>query len=128
VRGKGRRERYAPLGSFAIGSIQKWVKASGRKAMPLDEPLFTNRLGGRLTSRSVGRMLEKYLQAAGLDERTTPHTLRHSFATHLLDGGADIRSVQELLGHRSLVTTQIYTHLTTAALKKAYEKSHPRAR
>jgi len=128
VRGKGRRERYAPLGSFAIGSIQKWVKASGRKAMPLDEPLFTNRLGGRLTSRSVGRMLEKYLQAAGLDERTTPHTLRHSFATHLLDGGADIRSVQELLGHRSLVTTQIYTHLMTAALKKAYEKSHPRAR
>ena len=81
-----------------------------------------------LTARSVGRMLEKHLQHAGLDDRTSPHTLRHSFATHLLDRGADIRSVQELLGHKSLETTQIYTHLSTSNLRAAYEKAHPRAR
>ena len=90
--------------------------------------MFVSRLGKRLTTRSVGRLLEKYLRESGLDQRTTPHTLRHSFATHLLDRGADIRSVQELLGHKSLVTTQIYTHVSTAALRAAYEKAHPRAR
>ena len=89
--------------------------------------MFVNKFGRRLTTRSVGRMLEKYLQATGLDRRTTPHTLRHSFATHLLDRGADIRSVQELLGHKSLVTTQIYTHVSTAGLRAAYERAHPRA-
>ena len=87
--------------------------------------MFVNRFGRRLTTRSVGRMLEKYLRQTGLDRRTTPHSLRHSFATHLLDRGADIRSVQELLGHKSLVTTQIYTHVSTAALREAYEKAHP---
>jgi integrase/recombinase XerC len=91
-------------------------------------PLFTNRFGRRLTTRSVARMLLKYLKVTGLDLRTTPHTLRHSFATHLLDRGADIRSVQELLGHKSLVTTQIYTHVSTAGLRAAYERAHPRAR
>ncbi len=90
--------------------------------------MFLNRFGKRLTTRSVGRMLEKYLKLTGLDSRTTPHSLRHSFATHLLDRGADIRSVQELLGHKSLVTTQIYTHLSTAGLREAYEKAHPRAK
>ena len=89
---------------------------------------FVNRFGRRLTTRSVARMLEKYLAITGLDRRTTPHTLRHSFATHLLDRGADIRSVQELLGHKSLATTQIYTHVSTSALRAAYEKAHPRAR
>ncbi len=131
VRGKGRRERLSPLGSYAVRALQAWLKIrtlspgepSGREA-----PLFTNRFGTRLTTRSVGRMLEKYLKTTGLDARTSPHTLRHSFATHLLDRGADIRSVQELLGHKSLVTTQIYTHVSTATLRAAYEKAHPRAR
>ena len=92
------------------------------------DPLFLNKFGQRLTTRSIGRMLEKYLKLTGLDSRTSPHTIRHSFATHLLNGGADIRSVQELLGHKSLVTTQIYTHVSTAGLRQAYEQAHPRAR
>jgi integrase/recombinase XerC len=131
VRGKGRRERLAPLGSYAVRAIQAWTKVrtvSPREPQGRDAPLFTNRFGTRLTTRSVGRMLEKYLKQTGLDRRTSPHTLRHSFATHLLDRGADIRSVQELLGHKSLVTTQIYTHVSTANLRAAYEKAHPRAR
>lgn len=131
VRGKGRKERLAPLGSYAVRAMNAWrsvrlispTEPQGREA-----PVFTNRFGCRLTTRSVGRMLEKYLRTTGLDRRTSPHTLRHSFATHLLDRGADIRSVQELLGHKSLVTTQIYTHVTTANLRAAYEKAHPRAR
>ena len=130
VRGKGRRERLSPLGSYAIRALQDWLK---RRTLAKNErqgreaPVFTNRFGNRLTTRSVGRMLEKYLKETGLDSRTSPHTLRHSFATHLLDRGADIRSVQELLGHKSLVTTQIYTHVSTANLRAAYEKAHPRA-
>lgn len=132
VRGKGKRERLAPLGKFAVRAIQKWMRQRvvAQKQRPGDEgdPLFLNKFGKRLTTRSVGRMLEKYLKLTGLDQRTSPHTLRHSFATHLLNGGADIRSVQELLGHKSLVTTQIYTHLSTAGLRKAYEQAHPRAR
>jgi integrase/recombinase XerC len=131
VRGKGRRERLAPLGSYAIKAIETWRKArklDPRGAKPRATPLFVNKFGRRLTTRSVARMLEKHLAAAGLDGRTTPHTLRHSFATHLLDRGADIRSVQELLGHKSLITTQIYTHVSTAGLRAAYERAHPRAR
>ncbi len=150
IRGKGRRERLAPIGSFAAKAIERWVKVRqvgparrvgpnrstprqnatqgpARQAGPAT-PLFTNRFGSRLTTRSVARMLLKYLKLTGLDLRTTPHTLRHSFATHLLDRGADIRSVQELLGHKSLVTTQIYTHVSTAGLRAVYEKAHPRAR
>ncbi len=130
VRGKGRRERLAPLGSYATRALRRWLKT--RRLAPSEPgnasaPVFVNKFGRRLTTRSVARMLEKHLQAAGLDQRTTPHTLRHSFATHLLDRGADIRSVQELLGHKSLVTTQIYTHVSTAGLRAAYEKAHPRA-
>ncbi|WP_425615314.1 tyrosine recombinase XerC [Anatilimnocola sp. NA78] len=131
IRGKGRKERLAPLGSFAIAALRRWLKvrvlSPKEKQGPL-APIFTNKFGRRLTTRSVARMLEKYLQTTGLDTRTTPHTLRHSFATHLLDRGADIRSVQELLGHKSLVTTQIYTHVSTAGLKAVYERAHPRAR
>lgn len=131
VRGKGRRERLAPLGSYARKALRKWFrqrKLASDEVSGLDAPVFVNKFGRRITTRSVARMLEKHLKAAGLDLRTTPHSLRHSFATHLLDRGADIRSVQELLGHKSLVTTQIYTHVSTAGLKAIYEKAHPRAR
>ncbi|MBQ1277630.1 MAG: tyrosine recombinase XerC [Thermoguttaceae bacterium] len=94
----------------------------------LAEPIFVNKNGGRLNVRSVGRKLDAYLQETGLDSKASPHTLRHCFATHLLDSGADIRSIQELLGHKNIVTTQIYTHVSTASLRAIYEKSHPRAR
>lgn len=129
VAGKGKRERLAPLGSFAVRAIRRWQRQRVVKnpdAKP--KPLFVNKFGTRITTRSIGRMVEKYLALTGLDRRTSPHTLRHSFATHLLDNGADIRSVQELLGHKSLVTTQIYTHVSTRGLKDIYEKAHPRAR
>lgn len=131
IRGKGRRERLSPIGSYAIRALNRWLAV--RQLHPKEKsgaaaPVFTNKFGRRLTTRSVGRMLEKYLRESSLDTRTTPHTLRHSFATHLLDRGADIRSVQELLGHKSLVTTQIYTHVSTAALREAYERAHPRAK
>lgn len=130
VRGKGRRERLSPVGTYATRALQAWLavrKLHPREPQGPDAPVFVNKFGRRLTTRSTGRMLEKYLQQTGLDTRTTPHTLRHSFATHLLDRGADIRSVQELLGHKSLVTTQIYTHVSTSALHKAYQHAHPRA-
>lgn len=131
VRGKGRKERMSPLGRFAIAALHKYAyhrERSPKEPTGKNAPVFVNRFGRRLTTRSVARMLEKYIQLTGLDQRTTPHTLRHSFATHLLDRGADIRSVQELLGHKSLVTTQIYTHLSTANLKEVYERAHPRAK
>ncbi len=129
VRGKGKRERLALLGAQAHKALQVWLeirptlkpRGTGLKAV------FLNKNGTRLTTRSVGRLLEKYLARAGLDPRSSPHTLRHSFATHLLDHGADIRGVQELLGHRSLANTQIYTHVTTTRLRESYENAHPRA-
>jgi integrase/recombinase XerC len=124
VRGKGKKERLAPLGGPAITALQQYLAARGRSARG---PLFVNRFGGRMTPRSVQRMLKKYLLQVGLDPTLTPHKLRHSFATHLLDAGADLRSVQELLGHANLSTTQIYTHVTPERLKKVYEKAHPRA-
>ena len=132
VRGKGRKERISPLGSYAIRAIKRYAARRIRDPQADDKgrlaPVFVNRFGRVLTTRSVGRMLEKYIGQAQLDSRTSPHTLRHSFATHLLDRGADIRSVQELLGHKSLATTQIYTHVSAANLRQVYERAHPRAK
>src|SRR5262249_36323482 len=130
VRGKGRRERLALLGGPAKEAYAEWLTAREGLTTGRSRPqtaVFLNKNGTRLTSRSVGRLVEKDLGQAGLDPRSSPHTLRHSFATHLLDAGADIRSVQELLGHRSLSTTQIYTHVTTQRLQDSYRKAHPRA-
>lgn len=128
VRGKGKRERLAPIGTFAIQAIQKWLphrKPAANKSA--QRALFLNKRGGRLSARSVGRLMQKYLAAAGLDPGASPHTLRHTFATHLLNRGADIRSVQELLGHASITTTQIYTHLTSDRLRGEYDKAHGNA-
>lgn len=135
IRGKGKKERLVPLGSHALAAIRHYrdvlladERFSGAWAAErTTKPLFVNKHGGRLSSRSVRRKLDKYLRLVGLDPTISPHTLRHSFATHLLDNGADLRSVQELLGHQSLSTTQAYTHLTAARMRTAYDQSHPRA-
>jgi integrase/recombinase XerC len=130
VRGKGKKERLALLGESAKAAMNQWLadrQVLLAKQQKESLAIFLNKSGGRLTARSVGRLLEKYLKCAGLDPRTSPHTLRHSFATHLLDAGADIRGVQELLGHRSLVTTQVYTHISTQRLRQSYRNAHPRA-
>lgn len=130
VRGKGKKERLTPIGPTAIAAIRRYLEmrdADPRKATFDPQALFVNKHGQRLSTRSVRRKLDKYLLQAGLDPSVSPHTLRHSFATHMLNKGADLRSVQELLGHQSISTTQVYTHLTTQRLKKAYDESHPRA-
>ena len=127
VLGKGRKERLVPIGSYGIQAIRRYQKALGEKMTDEDQPLFQNRRGGRLTDRSVRRILNRYLTRVSTLKKISPHALRHSFATHLLDRGADLRSVQELLGHSSLTTTQVYTHVTTERLKRAYEAAHPRA-
>ncbi len=132
VRGKGKKERLCPLGAPACHAIREMM-GKGRQ-MPLNEKgagrqrfLFLNLRGKALTTRSIERMMKKYLAECGLDKNMSPHVLRHSFATHMLDAGADLRSVQELLGHASLSTTQIYTHVSVERLKKVYEDAHPRA-
>jgi integrase/recombinase XerC len=130
VTGKGRKDRLTPIGSQAIKAVQRYFEL--RQADPKfhaegNTRVFLNKHGDPLSTRSVRRKLDKYLVQAGLDPGISPHTLRHSFATHLLNNGADLRSVQELLGHQSLSTTQIYTHLTTNRVKEAYNNAHPRA-
>jgi len=130
VRGKGKKERITPIGSSALQVIQHYMEFRNKRAQSNtnfdSKVLFVNKHGKRLSTRSVRRKMDKYLKMAGLDPQISPHTLRHSFATHMLNNGADLRSVQELLGHQSLSTTQIYTHLTTNKLKDVYEQSHPR--
>jgi len=125
VRGKGKKVRLEPIGEPAIRAIREYHQVAG--VVHRNGPIFLNNRGGRLTPRRVQKLLKRYLAAANLDPSVTPHTLRHSFATHLLNAGADLRSVQELLGHANLSTTQIYTHVTTDRLKKVYDKAHPRA-
>jgi len=129
VKGKGKKERLCPLGAPACSALRACMK-EGRDLWGdggRNTAVFRNLRGGALTGRSIERMLKKYLIEAGLDATVTPHTLRHSFATHLLDAGADLRSVQELLGHASVSTTQIYTHVSVEHLKRVYEEAHPRA-
>jgi len=132
VVGKGNKERIIPIGRKALRAIKDYVEAilplrKKGKRDPEDEPLFINFRGGRLTTRSIGRIVKKYASQCGLMTEITPHSLRHTFATHLLDGGADLRSVQELLGHVSLSTTQKYTHVSLEKLMEVYDKAHPRS-
>ena len=130
VAGKGKKRRMIPLGPGAVQTILHFLdlRRNDPRSSTFDgEALFINKHGQRLSTRSVRRKLDKYLLDAGLDLSVSPHTLRHSFATHMLRRGADLRSVQEMLGHQSLSTTQIYTHLTGETVKENYDKSHPRA-
>jgi integrase/recombinase XerC len=130
IRGKGKKERIAPISSSTLQVIQHYMEFRNKRAQSNgnfdSKVLFVNKHGRRLSTRSVRRKMDKYLKMAGLDPSISPHTLRHSFATHMLNNGADLRSVQELLGHQSLSTTQVYTHLTTGKLKEVYENAHPR--
>ena len=126
VRGKGRRERLCPVGALAAEWLRRWIRLR-QPRHPREPAVFLNQRGTRLTTRSVGRLLESHLLRAGLADAASPHTLRHSFATHLLDGGADLRSVQELLGHRNLTTTQLYTQVTQDRILATYNEAHPRA-
>jgi integrase/recombinase XerC len=128
VRGKGKKERLIPIGAPALEAIRAYWKSNGHEPSGT-EPVFSleDEPEKPIYPRLVQLNLKKYLALTGLDPKLTPHKLRHSYATHLLDAGADLRSVQELLGHAHLVTTQVYTHVTTERLKAAYEKAHPRA-
>ena len=132
VVGKGNKERLVPIGRQAIEALRQYLEAS----RPLREknkgdgeksPLFINYKGGRLTPRSIARIIKKYALECGLSSEVSPHAMRHTFATHMLDGGADLRAVQELLGHESLSTTQKYTHLTLDKLMEVYDRAHPRS-
>ena len=123
VLGKGDRERVVPVGDAALAAVDRYL--AGRRST--SGPLFTNRLGGRLSTRSARRIVGRRARQSGLDRRVTPHTLRHTFATHMLGEGADLRLIQELLGHRRLSTTQRYTHVSPEQLMKVYDAAHPRA-
>lgn len=131
VWGKGAKERVALLGEPACRALRRYIR-EGRQELIKENmetnALFLNRLGSRLSTRSVNNILDRYAKLAGLERRVTPHVMRHTFATHLLDGGADLRTVQELLGHADLSSTQIYTHVSQARAKEVYRKAHPRAK
>ncbi len=133
IKGKGKKERISPVGEKAIEAIKIYLKEREKLLTHLrkdiyvePQSLFLNAWGGRITPRSVERMVNKYVIKASINKKVSPHQFRHSFATHLLERGADLRAVQELLGHSSLSTTQVYTHLTPERIKKVYSKSHPR--
>jgi integrase/recombinase XerC len=133
VVGKGNKERMVPVGRKALAAVRHYLTETEglrrRVGHPAgDGPLFLNVRGGRLTARSVGRIVKRYALESGLNHSVSPHALRHSFATHLLEGGADLRSVQELLGHASLSTTQRYTHVTLDRLMAVYDRAHPRSK
>ena len=129
VKGKGKKERLVPIGKKAVIALKNYFNARESK-FPFEankSVVFINRFGKRLTTRSVERIFEKHSIKSGMNKPVTPHVLRHSFATHLLDNGADLRSVQELLGHAHLSSTQVYTHVSIERLKKIYSSTHPRA-
>ena len=125
VMGKGRKERIVPVGVKAIDALKAYLEERGM--LKGDEPIFINSSGGRLTARSVGRLIKKYTRHSNIFRKVSPHSLRHTFATHLLDAGADIREIQEMLGHSSLSTTQRYTHVSMGKLMEVYDKAHPRS-
>jgi integrase/recombinase XerC len=133
VRGKGNKERIVPIGSKAIAAVKRYLErrdeliAPARRGGRAGNGLFLNRRGDRLSVRGIGRMLAKYLERSGVGPKITPHGLRHSYATHLLEAGADLRAIQELLGHARLSTTQRYTHVNLDRLMEVYDKAHPRA-
>ncbi len=127
VRGKGDKQRLVPYGDLAADALEAWL-VGGRPALePRVPAVFVNARGGRLTRQGAWKVITGHAERVGLAAAVSPHTLRHSFATHLLDGGADVRAVQELLGHASVATTQIYTLVSRAALREVYERAHPRA-
>ena len=133
VIGKGDRERIVPIGRIALQAVRNYLEATrnlrkGDGYDSQDGPLFINFRGGRLSGRSIARIIKRYAAESGLSPEISPHSMRHTFATHLLDGGADLRSVQELLGHASLSTTQRYTHVSLDRLMEVYDKAHPRSR
>lgn len=127
VLGKRKKERMIPLGSYALKALRQYIKVRTERADPGEKALFINYLGIRITDRGMRKRIKKHLKESGIGKQVGPHTFRHSFATHLINRGADLRSVQELLGHKRLSTTQIYTHITPHRLKEIYEKAHPRA-
>jgi integrase/recombinase XerC len=129
VRGKGKKERIIPIGGPAMSALNEYIKRRSELADDKSlQAIFLSERGNRIPdSKSIGRRITKYAKSVGIKKKITPHTFRHTFATHLLNAGADLRSVQELLGHTNLSTTQIYTHVTADRLKKVYEKTHPRA-
>ncbi|MDR1244159.1 MAG: tyrosine recombinase XerC [Endomicrobium sp.] len=130
VKGKGNKERIVPVGNKCLNAVMEYLNQRRTNKLPYDiqSPLFLNKHLNRLDQRTARRILHKHFIKAGLTKKVSPHTLRHTFATHILDRGCDLRSVQEMLGHKNLSTTQIYTHVTIESLKKIYQKTHPRAK
>jgi integrase/recombinase XerD len=129
ARGTGSKERIVPIGSKAIGSLRSYLERARPRLVGLADQtrVFVNQRGGPLSRQGLYKIVQRHAKAAGLDHRMSPHTLRHSFATHLLSGGCDLRSLQEMLGHADIATTQIYTHLSAERLKDVYFNAHPRA-